>query len=127
MKFSRALIAQSLHMVVGGLDELMQSLPSTTEVKVVLPRPKHARSKTPSLRSVNGSRTVASKSHSTNHSETSTPCTKKPRSATVPSSFSFRSDERAPKHKEVTPKNPCSPNLGRKSAPRPVEDTQSPS
>ncbi|GKF63325.1 hypothetical protein Tco_0186773, partial [Tanacetum coccineum] len=26
---------------------------------------------------------------------------------------------------KVTPTKPCSPNLGRKPAPRPVEDTQS--
>ncbi|GKC13085.1 DNA replication licensing factor MCM3, partial [Tanacetum coccineum] len=34
------------------------------------------------------------------HSETSSPCTKKPRSPSVPSLFSFRSDERAAKRKE---------------------------
>ncbi|GJT58231.1 WVD2-like protein 7 isoform X1, partial [Tanacetum coccineum] len=69
----------------------------------VLPRPEHARSKTPSERLVNGSRTVTPKSHSTNHSDTLSPCTKKPRSPTVPSSFSFRSDERAAKRKEASP------------------------
>ncbi|GKA25466.1 WVD2-like protein 7 [Tanacetum coccineum] len=166
------------------------SVSGLKENSQVLPRPEHARSKTPSERLVNGSRTVTPKSHSTNHSDTSSPCTKKPRSPTVPSSFSFRSDERAAKRKEaspeldffkkieekgntndtkkiqfqpklkekarsdnkrlrwstavevkpttretkapinsmqkVTPTKPCSPKLGRKPAPRPVEDTQSP-
>ncbi|PWA82884.1 TPX2 domain-containing protein [Artemisia annua] len=160
------------------------SVSGVKENSQVLPRPESKRSKTPIDRSVNGSRTVASKSHSTNHSETSSPCTKKPRSSTVPSSFSFRSDERAAKRKEffqkleekantndtkkiqlqpklkekprsdnkklrwsttldakpctretktpinsmqkVTPIKPCSPKLGRKPFPRPVEDTQSP-
>ncbi|GJW26027.1 hypothetical protein Tco_0039838 [Tanacetum coccineum] len=41
------------------------------------------------------------------HSKTSSPCTKKPRSPSVPLLFSFRSDERAAKRKEVraTPKS----------------------
>nr|GEV74453.1 hypothetical protein [Tanacetum cinerariifolium] len=152
------------------------SVSGLKENSQVLPRPEHARSKTLSERSVNGSRTFASKSHSTNHSETSSPSTKKPRSPTVPSSFSFRSDERATNRKEFFKKieekgNTCdknniqlqpklkekarsdnkrlqwstavevkpstretkapinsmqkvTPKLGRKPAPRPVEDTQ---
>ncbi|XP_024987786.1 protein WVD2-like 7 [Cynara cardunculus var. scolymus] len=49
---------------------------------------------------VNGRRKVDQKSISTSHSEASSACIKKPRSSTVPTSFSFRSEERAAKRKE---------------------------
>ncbi|KAI3720384.1 hypothetical protein L6452_21300 [Arctium lappa] len=66
----------------------------------VLPRQEIRRSKPLLDCSINGRKTVDMKSLSTNHSETSSACTKKPRSSTVPTSFSFRSEERAAKRKE---------------------------
>ncbi|XP_076944095.1 uncharacterized protein LOC143614585 [Bidens hawaiensis] len=56
-------------------------------------------------RLVNGNKKVVLKSHSTNHTEAAlTASTKKPRSVTVPSSFTFKSDERAAKRKQFSQK-----------------------
>ncbi|KAJ9563897.1 hypothetical protein OSB04_009057 [Centaurea solstitialis] len=68
----------------------------------VLSRPEIRRSKPLLDCSVNGRRTVDMKPLSTNHSEASSGCTKKPKSSTVPTSFRLRSEERAAKRKEAS-------------------------
>ncbi|KAI3731421.1 hypothetical protein L1987_62609 [Smallanthus sonchifolius] len=73
-----------------------------------LPRSENKRSKPLLDRSINDNKTSVLKSHSTNAS------TKKPRSITVPSSFSFKSDERAAKRKQFFQKLEEKPKLKEK-------------
>nr|XP_043625273.1 protein WVD2-like 7 isoform X2 [Erigeron canadensis] len=77
---------------------------SENEVKKssqVLPKPESKRSKPVIGCSTNGSRKVALKSLSTKyHLVAPNACTKKPKPTTVPSTFSFKCDERAAKRKE---------------------------
>ncbi|KAI7748721.1 hypothetical protein M8C21_022261 [Ambrosia artemisiifolia] len=79
-----------------------------------LPRSENKRSRPLLDRLVNGNKTVVLKSNSTNHSEALTASTKKPRSITVPSAFSFKSDERAAKRKQFFQKLEEKPKLKEK-------------
>ncbi|KAI7741711.1 hypothetical protein M8C21_026511 [Ambrosia artemisiifolia] len=80
------------------------------------PRSENKRSRPLLDRLVNGNnnKTVVLKSNSTNHSEALTASTKKPRSITVPSAFSFKSDERAAKRKQFFQKLEEKPKLKEK-------------
>ncbi|KAK1406056.1 hypothetical protein QVD17_42253 [Tagetes erecta] len=89
-------------------------VPSVNVVKKIsqaLPRSENKRSKPLVDRSNNDNKTVVLKSHLTNHSEASKVSTKKPRSVTVPSSFNFKSDERAAKRKQFFQKLEEKPKL----------------
>ncbi|KAK9074625.1 hypothetical protein SSX86_007223 [Deinandra increscens subsp. villosa] len=83
--------------------------------QVLFPRQESKRSKPLLDHRVNGDKTVVLKSHSTNHSETVIASTKKPRPITVPSSFSFKSDERAAKRKQFFQKLEEKPKLKEKA------------
>ncbi|KAJ0669601.1 putative protein WVD2-like 7 [Helianthus annuus] len=80
-----------------------------------LPKPENKRSRPLLERLVNGNKTVVPKANSTNHSDASIASTKKPRSVTVPSSFSFKSDERAAKRKQFFQKLEEKPKLKEKA------------
>ncbi|XP_076909022.1 uncharacterized protein LOC143566128 [Bidens hawaiensis] len=85
------------------IQEPLTMVPSVNAVKKtsqVLPRPENKRSNPLLSCSLNSSKATVLKSVSINHSEASIASTKKPRSTTVFSSFSFKSDERAAKRKE---------------------------
>ncbi|XP_076941745.1 uncharacterized protein LOC143611430, partial [Bidens hawaiensis] len=94
-------------------NQIFKHNPKVSSVNVVktnntkaLPKSEKKRSKPLLDRLVNGNKKVVLKSHSTNHTEAAalTASTKKPRSVTVPSSFTFKSDERAAKRKQFSQK-----------------------
>ncbi|XP_022020444.1 protein WVD2-like 7 isoform X2 [Helianthus annuus] len=80
-----------------------------------LPKSENKRSRPLLERLVNGNKTVVPKANSTNHSDASIASTKKPTSVTVPSSFSFKSDERAAKRKQFFQKLEEKPKLKEKA------------
>ncbi|KAD7116439.1 hypothetical protein E3N88_03707 [Mikania micrantha] len=77
----------------------------------ILTRPENKWSKTLLGHSVNGNKTVVLKSHLSNLADTLITSAKKTRSITIPSAFSFKSDERAAKRKQFFQKLEEKPKL----------------
>ncbi|KAM0016648.1 putative protein WVD2-like 7 [Helianthus debilis subsp. tardiflorus] len=94
---------------------IVSSVNAVTKNTQALPKSENKRSRPLLDHLVNGNKTVAPKSNSTNHSDASIASTKKPRSVTVPSSFSFKSDERAAKRKQFFQKLEEKPKLKEKA------------